>query len=65
MTDYRIGKNGMFVTILTEEASRRIGSRSLLGWSLSFKSMGDTAEYVRSSEMEGYTFEGKEALATV
>jgi hypothetical protein len=63
MTDYRVGKNGMFVTMLTEKASQRIGSRVLLGWSLSFKSVVDTAEYVRSSEVEGYTFEGKEALA--
>jgi len=62
--DYQIGKNGMFVTILTEKASRRIGSTALLGWSLSFKSVGDTAEYVRLSEASGYTFEGKEALGT-
>lgn len=63
MKDYKIGTNGMFVTMLSERACQRIGSKALFGWSLSFNSTEDTAEFVKTGEAAGYTFEGKEVLA--
>ena len=63
MTGYRVSIDGMFVTIISEDASLRVaGSTALRGWSFSFKSTNDAAQYVQSSEAEGYTFEGKEYL---
>jgi len=42
MKDYRVGKNGMFVTILTEKTSRRIDSRALFRCTKAIaKSSGD------------------------
>jgi hypothetical protein len=60
MTVYRVSRNGTSVTILSERASRRIGSKALLCWSFGFKSAHDTVAFVQSSETEGYTLEARE-----
>ena len=61
MTDYRVGCDGRVVTILSQHAARRgLGPKPKAGFSILFKTAHDTAQFVRSSEREGYTFEGKE-----
>jgi hypothetical protein len=66
MADYRIGRDGTIVTILTERAANRgSGAKPTVGMSIAFKTRHDTGSFVRAGEAEGYTFEGKEALAGV
>ena len=63
MTDYRVGCDGRVVTIVSKRAARRgLGSKLKAGISILFKTAHDTAQFVRSSECEGYIFEGKEVF---
>jgi hypothetical protein len=66
MADYKVEPDGTAVKLLTERAVERgTGPKPLLGWRMAFKTKHDVAQFVRDSEAEGYTFEGKENLAGV
>ena len=66
MADYRVERDAAAVRILTEHAAKRgIGPHPPVGERMAFKTRQDTARFVRDSEAEGYTFEGKENLAGV
>jgi hypothetical protein len=64
MPDYRIVPDGTAVVLASERATNRgTGPKPGQGWRMAFKSKHDTADFVRRSEAEGYTFEGKEFIA--
>lgn len=64
MADYRIERDGTLVALLSERATQRgTGAKPPQGWRMTFKTKYDTAGFVRASEAEGFTFEGKEFIA--
>lgn len=66
MADYKVEPDGTAVKLLTERAVERgIGPKPKLGWRMAFKTRYDTAQFVRSSEAEGFAFEGKESLTGI
>lgn len=66
MADYKVEPDGTAVKLLTERAVERgTGPKPNLGWRMAFKTKHDTAQFVKRSEAEGYTFEGKESLTGI
>ena len=64
MADYKIEPDGKLVTFV--KARSATGSEQNprnSGTQLSFKTIDETAEFVRTGECHGFTFEGKEFLA--
>jgi len=61
--DYRIERDGTVVVLESERSTQRgKGPKPAPGARLAFKTKHDTADFVRASEAEGFTFEGKEFL---
>jgi hypothetical protein len=61
MADYRIGRDGTVVEILSERATKRASGsvHPKVGTREAFRTKYDTAQFVRAGEAEGFTFEGK------
>ncbi len=63
MPDYQITPDGTAVVIQSERATQRgTGPKPLLGWRIVFRTRHELAEFVRASEAEGFTFDGKQFL---
>ena len=63
-TDYRIEPDGLIVALLSDRSiSRGVGQRPRIGSRLAFRTKTSLAEFVLSSEAEGFTFDGKEHLS--
>jgi hypothetical protein len=63
--DYRIDPSGGAVVLQTARATQRGGSpKNPLGTRLVFRTKRETADFVKRSEAEGFTFQGKEFLGS-
>ena len=64
--DYRIGRDGTFVTRLSERALRsETGRNAQRGSHIVFRTRRETADFVRAAEARGMTVDGKEYLAGI
>jgi hypothetical protein len=63
MFDYRIIPDGTAVVLVSKRATKRgEGANAPAGSARVFRTRHDTADFVRKSEAEGFTFEGKEFI---
>lgn len=64
MADYRIEPDVTVVEFLSERSTQGTSGSAhpKVGARLAFKTVWDTAQFVRAGEAEGFTFEGKEFL---
>lgn len=62
--DYRIESGGTTIVLTSERAAQRgTGPHPAVGATLAFRTRPDVAQFVQNSEIEGYTFVGKEFLS--